>query len=368
MGKRVLVVDDDPQLQRLLELALKRAGFEVYQATSGTEAVARVLDVKPDVILMDIMMPDISGFEATRQIRRLPEGRGIPVIFLSALGDVEAKVKAFRVGGTDYVTKPVNITELIERIKAHLVSEQLPMGRLLMIFGSKGGVGTTMFTVNLALALRGTFKDSNVLIVDWQRPIGDVATFLGMVEPTGIGRLLPVLSDLDREMVKEALIEWTRGVYVLAGLNEPSLAGQMTMEALGEVLELSLPLADFVLVDCGAYWQWPSFPWISKDTGANLCLITPELTSLRRTLYILQDAVGEESELYLVVNREGMSGGMAIKQIKEYLGHHILGGLPDIPDEAVRSMNRGKPLVLDAPRSSYVRALHDIAKRLGGTI
>ncbi len=368
MSKRILVVDDDSQLQRLLELALKRSGYEVVQARSGSEAVAQVLETHPDLIIMDIMMPDMNGYEATKRIRRLPEGRHVPVIFLSALSDVEAKVKAFRVGGTDYVTKPVNIAELLERIKAHLAAESLPVGRLLMAFGSKGGIGTTTFLVNLGLTLRGLFPDTRVLLVDWQRPLGDMATFLGLVDPPSVNRLLPVIQELDRNMLQETLVEWTKNLFILAGSTDPQAEEQMNMEALGELLEMSLGLADYVLVDCGAFWQWRGFPWISKDIGANICLITPEITSLRRALYIIEEVSQEEYDFYVVLNREGMAGGMPVRQIKDYLGHRLLGTLPDEPELITKCLNLGKPAVLEAPRSGYVRAMQDIAKQLGGEL
>ncbi len=367
MAKRILVVDDDPQLQRLLQLALTRAGYEVVQASNGTEAVAQVLTTKPDLIVMDIMMPDMNGFEATKRIRRLPEGRHVPVIFLSALSDVESKVKAFRVGGNDYVTKPVNIAELIERIKAQLATETRALGRLFMVFGSKGGIGTTTFLVNLALALKGTFVDQKVFLVDWQRPLGDVATLLGLIEPPSISRLLPVINELDEDMVRETAVEWSSGLYVLAGSTDPKATAQMTMEALGELLEITLGMADYVLVDCGTYWGWAdSFPFISKDIGANVCVVTPEITSLRRTLHIIEAVSPEEYDLYIVLNREGMPGGVPVRQIREYLSHHLLGQLPDEPEATTRALNMGKPLALQAPKSRYVRALQEIARALGG--
>jgi DNA-binding response OmpR family regulator len=120
---KILVVDDDQGLQRLLERGLRRAGYTVVTAATGEESVQRVRAEKPGLVLMDIMMPGMDGFEATQRIRQLPEGSDIPIIFLSALGDADAKLAGLDVGADDYVTKPVTVAELLTRIEPHLQSE-----------------------------------------------------------------------------------------------------------------------------------------------------------------------------------------------------------------------------------------------------
>ncbi len=136
-GEKILVVDDDPQLHRLLIRVLNWGGYQVIGAMSGEEGVDKVRDHEPDLVLMDVMMPGIDGFEATRRIRRLPQGRHIPIIFLSALDDTKAKVKGLRVGGDDYITKPVRMGELLARVEARLRPEALVLGQLINLFGGR---------------------------------------------------------------------------------------------------------------------------------------------------------------------------------------------------------------------------------------
>ncbi len=362
--KRILVVDDDPQLQRLMQLTLKRQGYDVILASSGEEAISQVIAKKPDLILMDVMMPDMDGFEATKRIRRLPEGRNIPVIFLSALTQVDAKIKGLRVGGSDYVTKPVNIPELLARIEAHLRTQTPPLGKLFTVMGSKAGIGTTSFVVNLALAMHALEPNQRVLIVDWRRPLGDVALFLGLIEPKTVDVLLPVIRDVDEEMLEQVLTEYTPGIKVLAGSTDPGSRERMNLEAMSQILEVALTLADYVLVDTGDFFTWSDPPLVSKDVGINICLVTPELTSVKRALQALIEVSDEEYDFWFILNRENMPGGVATRQIESHLSTILMGKVPDEPDIVTRALNMGRPVYQSAPKSRYSKAIRDIARRL----
>ncbi len=127
---RLLVVDDEATIAELLSGSLRLAGFEVVTAASGAEAVRAAASFRPDLVLLDVMMPDDDGFEALRRIRSA--GSEVPVIFLTALGEVPDRVKGFAMGGDDYVTKPFNLEELLGRIRAVLKRTRLdaPRSRL----------------------------------------------------------------------------------------------------------------------------------------------------------------------------------------------------------------------------------------------
>src|SRR6202451_1514250 len=115
---RLLVVDDEPTILELLSGSLRLAGFEVVTAANGAEAVRVAASSRPDLVLLDVMMPDGDGFEALRRIRA--GGSEVPVIFLTAWDEVPDRVKAFDMGGEYYVTKPFSLDELLGRIRAVL--------------------------------------------------------------------------------------------------------------------------------------------------------------------------------------------------------------------------------------------------------
>ncbi|HEY8553360.1 MAG TPA: response regulator [Burkholderiales bacterium] len=116
--KNIMVVDDSATDMHLLTQMLKKHGYNVATASSGEEAVARVKQEKPDAILMDIVMPGMSGFEATRTIARDPETAGIPIIICSTKGQETDKAWGLRQGARDYLVKPINEKILIEKLKA----------------------------------------------------------------------------------------------------------------------------------------------------------------------------------------------------------------------------------------------------------
>jgi two-component system, sensor histidine kinase and response regulator len=121
---RILLVDDTPANLYLLSTILVKQGYEVRQATSGKMALESVKKVLPDLILLDIMMPDMSGYEVCRHLKAADLTYDIPVIFLSALDDSKNKVLAFDVGGADYITKPVQIPEVLVRVSTQLTMRQ----------------------------------------------------------------------------------------------------------------------------------------------------------------------------------------------------------------------------------------------------
>lgn len=121
----ILIVDDNPTNLGALFKFLSDSGFKVLVAVDGESAIEQIEYVRPDIILLDIMMPGIDGFETCRRLKASPEMEEIPVIFLSALSDTVDKVKGFNIGGVDYITKPINQEEVLSRVKTHLTISSL---------------------------------------------------------------------------------------------------------------------------------------------------------------------------------------------------------------------------------------------------
>ncbi|HWQ64363.1 MAG TPA: response regulator, partial [Methanospirillum sp.] len=116
----LLVVDDTPASLQMMEAVLEHAQYRVLIATSGERALEIVESLKPDLILLDIMMPGIDGYETCQRLKHNTASRDIPIIFLSALTESFDRVQAFKIGGVDYLTKPVEPQELLIRVKTHL--------------------------------------------------------------------------------------------------------------------------------------------------------------------------------------------------------------------------------------------------------
>jgi DNA-binding response OmpR family regulator len=115
--KRILVVDDDPKILKALDQALRKEGYEVMRAADGEEALSLAREEEPDLIVLDIMLPKLDGFEVCAKIRALSN---VPILILSARGEEMDKVVGFNVGADDYLTKPFRLSELVLRVRAIL--------------------------------------------------------------------------------------------------------------------------------------------------------------------------------------------------------------------------------------------------------
>ena len=117
-GPRILIVDDEPNIRDLLTTSLRFAGFGVRAVSNGAQTISAVLEEEPDLIILDVMLPDMNGFSVTKRLRSA--GYTAPILFLTAKDDTEDKITGLTVGGDDYVTKPFSLDEIVARIKAIL--------------------------------------------------------------------------------------------------------------------------------------------------------------------------------------------------------------------------------------------------------
>jgi two-component system OmpR family response regulator len=125
-GETLLLVDDEENLRSMLQAALRHVGFEVHPAATGREALEAAAAIRPDLIVLDVMLPDLDGFEVCNRLRR--EGSSIPVLFLTARDGTEDKVRGLTMGGDDYLVKPFSLDELVARIGAVLRRSGLDKG------------------------------------------------------------------------------------------------------------------------------------------------------------------------------------------------------------------------------------------------
>ena len=117
---RILIVDDDPLIRQLISRILADSSYQVAEGASGTEGLAIAETFQPNLVLLDLMMPGMDGYEVCRRMRQLPATANVPIVILTALDQLDEKVHGFRVGADDYITKPIDSRELFMRIEAHL--------------------------------------------------------------------------------------------------------------------------------------------------------------------------------------------------------------------------------------------------------
>lgn len=203
MTKKILIVDDQFTIRYLVEHQLKKQGFATLMAKDGPSALNAARSEKPDLIVLDVMMPDMDGFDVLQRLKADPELAHIPVIFLTTLSSKEDKLRAFKLGAEDYLTKPFQADEFIAHVMAALragrpspknqgISQN--KGHVIALFSPKGGVGTTTLTIQLgeAIALR---EGLQVVMIDLALPLGGLATMLKLYTTRHIIGLLKTASE-----------------------------------------------------------------------------------------------------------------------------------------------------------------------------
>jgi CheY-like chemotaxis protein len=198
--KKILVIDDEFPVRYLVEHQLKRNGYEAISAKDGPTGIQAAQTHKPDLIVLDIMMPKMNGFEVCEEIRSDPAIASIPVIFLTACMTRKHKLRAFEIGADDYLIKPFQPDELLAHITAVLrranegekksinavngnaaqnTPKPIQNGKVVSLFSPKGGVGTTTLAVQLSEAT--VIREGRpVLLVDLDLPLGGIAPMLSL--------------------------------------------------------------------------------------------------------------------------------------------------------------------------------------------
>lgn len=362
-GQKILVVDDDPNLLRLVELILKRAQYSVITAATGEIGIEKAREDTPDLVLMDVMLPGIDGFQAVKQIRLLPDCANVPIVFLSASDSTESKVKGLRGGGNDYITKPVKTGELLARLEAHLRSKSIPVGQTITVFGSKPGVGTTTLVVNLALALQQTTQ-KKVLVLDWQRPLGDVSFALGQPEVRSLEFLLSRAQSLDEDTLIDLAPQYVPDVWVVPGSTTYSTAALMSRKALATVTKVALLKADYVLIDAGAFLSWEEPPITPRGEGLNLCVLSPEAMAVRRAAQAAEYVRDRDSIVWFMLNHYPAAGPSTPKQIEVLLGAPLQGHILVGEMERDPRLNPAPPFYRRDPYSDFSQGLERIADHI----
>ncbi len=165
MKAKILIVDDEPMNLDFFDLMLSKLGFEVLSADNGLDALEKVKEVHPDLILLDNVMPKMSGWQVTKILKtddEYQQYRDIPIIMFSAMDDVQDKIEGFELGVEDYITKPFNFSEVIARIRAVLKNRE---------------VYRTMLRKDQSMRLGKTLSDSVKLVIDsLKSPLGQILT------------------------------------------------------------------------------------------------------------------------------------------------------------------------------------------------
>lgn len=381
MAEKILIVDDDLDTLRLVGLMLQRQGYQIIAASNGPQALVLAEKEQPHLILLDIMMPEMDGYEVARRIRANPITATIPIIMFTAKSQVEDKVMGYEAGADDYITKPTQPRELFAKMRAVLgrakkaapgtVVETPPSqerGFLIGILGTKGGIGTTTLAFNLALALHQNSQNS-VIVAEYSPGIGTIGIELGYKVSDGLDRLLQrnefEISALD---VENSLIQFSSGVRLLLNANDPLARLKTPSSAhFQQITQILLGMGKYIFLDCGASlssFLQPIYP----QCNAIFLLLEPNLISIAK-FHAIRDALIEQdvhqNRIHAIVYNRVRSDIMLTRsQIQEKLGAEIFGMIAPAPELVYHAALNNRPIYLHQPESATAGQLNEIARKI----
>src|SRR5512136_2191166 len=192
MAEKILIIDDDLDTLKLVGMMLQKQGYQILAATNGQQGLAYADSDDPDLVLLDVMMPQLDGYEVARRLRANPDTASIPILMFTAKTQLDDKVTGFEAGADDYLTKPTHPTELQAHVKALLARSAKnkinpPTGPaqepayVIGVLAVRGGLGVTSVAANLAASLQKRTSD-NVILAEFRPGRGTLCFDLNLVK------------------------------------------------------------------------------------------------------------------------------------------------------------------------------------------
>lgn len=354
----ILVIDDDVEILEMLRLLLeKREGHEVLLSASGKDGLSKAIDHPPDLAIVDIMMPDITGFEVCRRLREEPKTASVPILVLTARGHSVDREAALNMGADAYLSKPVTTQELAaqvnELLEQHVASKPSPDARSIAMLSLKGGVGVTTLVVNMAASLTQT-RGGGVCLVDLCPASGHAALQLGLRPQPNWSRLAqndqPSLKEIER-----CLLPHRSGLQLLASPMVPPTEEHLTRARVDHLLQsLQHQFATLVI-------DTPSI--LNEATSAVLdaasvigIVATAEPASIQTTIGTLRSLKPWSDKLQIILNQPRPGLQISADALARIFKQPPLTTMP-FDQKQNQALSQGKPLALSTPDSAFAKAI-----------
>ena len=350
MAEKILIVDDDVDTLRLVGLMLQRQGFQISAATNGAQGLAKAFEEKPDLILLDVMMPDMDGYEVTRRLRKNPSTTGIPILMFTAKSQLDDKVTGFEVGADDYLTKPTHPSELQAHIRALLarsgskddssttaataIHEQ--RGHIIGVLAVRGGLGVSSLACNLAAALF-TRSQANVILAEMVPGHGTLAMDLGVEHQKALNDMLSGTTvEITSEKVQGALFPHSSGVKLLLASENPGDAHLVSQVNNYEALLARLStLARFIVLDLGTGLM-PFAKKLLTLCNERVVVLEGLNNSITQTRMLIDEiallGIDRKAITAVLNNRVRSESQMPWNQVQDKLGHTIATTITPAPE------------------------------------
>jgi pilus assembly protein CpaE len=333
MAEKILIIDDDLDTLRLVGLMLQKQGYQIVAASSGPQGLELANAELPDMILLDVMMPEMDGYEVARRLRGDEKTVNIPILMFTAKSQLDDKVTGFEAGADDYLTKPTHPTELQAHVKALLsrstkAKVNVPTGPApdqpaytVGVIAARGGLGVTTVAINLAASLvRRTNLD--VALTEFRPGQGTLTNDLVLPKANGQTELLKMApGEITRQQVRERLAHHASGVEILAASSTPRDGLLYPRIPQFEVILSRLTfMARYVIVDLGSGIT-PLIEKIGPNFSEIIVVVEPFENSLLHSRALIDDLIGlgiEKNRLHLAINyRLRSESQLSVPQVQE---------------------------------------------------
>lgn len=370
---KILVIDDDPDAALLARLTLEMEGHVVAIAGEGVDGLAQAATEPPDLVILDVMMPDMDGLEVCQRLRGQRATANLPVIMLSGKGQVVDKVRGLRAGADEYVTKPIDPAELLARVESLLIRSearrrQAPQGKLMAVLGAKGGVGATTVAINLGAALLQ--HGDRAVLIEFQPYFGSVASMLGLSPPSSLAQFgRTSVEDITASDVERQMLYHGSGLRVLTAALSTAQGDCDPLDRAHAkaVLDRVVTLADWTMVDL------PVQPTPASEAALERCNLVALITeadslSLRcarnRLAWLEKNGIYGQLVGVVVVNRSPACMRMSIEDIEGMLGATVAAVVPPAAEVCVQALHEQRPLLAVAPDHYAASVFREMAARL----
>jgi CheY-like chemotaxis protein/MinD-like ATPase involved in chromosome partitioning or flagellar assembly len=355
MSEKILIVDDDIDSLKLIGLMLQRHGYEVIAASAGNQAISKAASEDPDLIILDVMMPDMNGYEVCRRLRANAATKSIPIIMFTAKTLIDDKVAGFEAGADDYLTKPTHPAELASRVKAILQrrSSAQPQeeageeqGVTIGLIGVKGGVGTTTVALNLAAAYKQLGHAP--VIADFRLGSGSLGLYMGQKSAGMANVLSRPPAEIKPNTIELELVSHSTGLRALLSSTRPKESTlDFSIDSALAIVQGMRSIGRPAIFDLGCGYN----TFVSKlqnEMDELILLIEPANVTLSMARELLQELARENDHSHInivVVNRSQISAQPAWHEVEQALGKEIRAIISAAPDLAFSAAEAAMPIV-----------------------
>ncbi len=375
---RVLLIDDEEFYFKLIQKKLKESDYNLEYAKSSPEGLAKISSFEPELLIVDLMLPDMDGLQILERLRRDSKFSSVPVIVITAKDQLDEKLKAFELGADDYLVKPFQPEELVARMgilirrgraaqSAHTkATEKTKNASLYVVHSLRGGLGCSSIVVNLGFAFDKLWGKTT-LLVDGVLTAGQIALMLDAKSTATWENLVGINEEtMDDVVVSEMMCEHKSGMRYLASPRFPIAADTFSTEILKLFMDKLRMQNDFIIVDTSHDFSDMTINMLGMSNSI-LLVMAPEMASLRSTISALEiyDRLGISVEkVKIVLNNNSSNPAIKQAQLEKVLKRPIDFVLPYEAGEVSRALNFGQPFILTNPDLPICLALENMAYQM----